>query len=68
MGHFLAAIVTSMLFALVHGNVPGTLPLFALALMLTIAYELTGCLWVPIAIHALFNAIQTALMLNLGDA
>ena len=41
---FLAAIVTSMMFALVHGNVPGTLPLFALALMLTIAYELTGCL------------------------
>ena len=62
-GCFFAAITTSLLFAVVHGNLPGIMPLFTLALILTLAYELTGCLWVPILAHALFNLIQVGLML-----
>lgn len=60
---FLAAVTTSLLFALIHGNIPGLLPLFGLAIVLCIAYEMTGSLWVPISIHALFNSVNTAMML-----
>ena len=62
-----AGITTSLLFAVVHGNLPGIMPLFTLAIILTLAYELTGCLWVPIATHSLFNTIQVIQMLNIGN-
>ncbi len=62
-----AAITISLLFAVVHANLPGMMPLFILALMLTLAYEMTGCLWVPMVAHALFNAIQVFLMLYLQN-
>ena len=62
-----AAITISLLFAVVHNNLPGMMPLFILALMLTLAYELTGCLWVPMVAHALFNTIQVFVMLNLQN-
>jgi membrane protease YdiL (CAAX protease family) len=62
-----AAIMTSLLFAIVHGNLPGIVPLFTLSLILTLVYEITGCLWVPIAAHSLFNAIQVSLMLNIQN-
>jgi membrane protease YdiL (CAAX protease family) len=62
-----AAITTSLLFAIVHGNLPGLMPLFTLAVILTLVYESTGCLWVPIATHSLFNAIQVSLMLNIQN-
>ena len=53
---FFAAIFSSLLFAVVHNNIDALLPLFFLALILALAYELTGSLWAPISIHALFNA------------
>lgn len=59
---FFAAVVVSMLFAVVHSNTMSVLPLFVLAMSFTIAYELTGCLLVPIAMHALFNTTQIVLM------
>ena len=62
-----AAITISLLFAVVHANLPGMMPLFILALMLTLVYEMTGCLWVPMVAHALFNAIQVFLMLYLQN-
>ncbi len=66
-GCLFSAIMTSLLFAVVHGNLPAMMPLFILALILTIAYELTGCLWVPIAAHSLFNAINVSYMLNIQN-
>jgi len=66
-GRCFAAIITSLLFAIVHGTLPGIMPLFTLAIILTLVYELTGCLWVPIATHSLFNAVQISLMLNLQN-
>jgi len=50
-----AAVFTSALFALIHVNLSSLPPLFFLALCLTIAYEWTGSLLVPITMHALFN-------------
>jgi membrane protease YdiL (CAAX protease family) len=35
---------------------------------LTLAYELTGCLLVPIAMHAIFNTTQIAVMLYLQSS
>ena len=54
---YFAAVVVSLLFAVVHSNTMSVVPLFVLAMSLTIAYELTGCLLVPIAMHAIFNSI-----------
>ncbi len=61
-----AAIIVSALFAAVHGTASGLVPLWTLAMGLTLAYELTGCLWVPILMHALFNAVQTVIMVTYG--
>jgi membrane protease YdiL (CAAX protease family) len=48
----------SLLFALVHHHVGSLVPLFVLALGLTTAYEATGCLLVPVFMHAIFNGLN----------
>lgn len=57
-----AATVTSALFAVVHVNLPALVPLWLFALILTLSYEATRCLWVPICIHAMFNGINIVLL------
>lgn len=57
-GPFFAAIFSSLFFGLVHYNVPAMVPLIFLALVLAISYEISGSIWAPISIHALFNASQ----------
>jgi len=59
-----AMIVAGALFAAVHLNLPALLPLWILAIVLTMSYELSGSLWVPIGIHAGFNTISIVFMLN----
>lgn len=51
-----ATLVSALLFSVVHNFIPGLIPLAFLAIILTISYEITGSLWAPISIHALFNA------------
>jgi len=53
----------SLLFALVHFNVPAFLSLFVLALALTWLYHATEGLLAPIIAHSLFNAANLALLL-----
>lgn len=69
---WLAVIFPSLLFAAVHmddaSNMPNMrsfLPLFILAAILSIAYERTGRIAVPIVAHALFN-LSTIIMILLG--
>ena len=57
-----AAMISSALFAVVHLNLPALVPLWTFALILTLSYELTRCLWVPILIHALFNAVNVSML------
>ena len=57
-----AAIFTSLIFACVHRYVGGLVPLFVLSMGFAVAYEMTGCLLVPIIMHAFFNAWQTLAM------
>ncbi|MFZ4764244.1 MAG: CPBP family intramembrane glutamic endopeptidase [Roseimicrobium sp.] len=61
-----AAVFTSVMFSVVHLHV-GTAPqLFILGLGLAIAYEHTGCLLVPVFMHALFNAWNISVLTYLS--
>lgn len=57
-GPFLSAMVTAGVFAALHGHLASVPALFALALCLTLSYEKTGSLLVPIIMHAVFNAVS----------
>lgn len=52
---WVAIVVTSVLFALVHGNPEHWPALFILSMGLGYAYEASGSLFRPIFMHALFN-------------
>lgn len=57
---------TSILFAVIHGNLLTLLPLLVLAIALTLLYEATDNLLAPIATHAAFNAVNL-IMLGLSE-
>lgn len=57
--------VTSLLFALIHGHVPSLAVFFVLAVCLGIAFEKSGSLIVPMAMHSLFNAVSVCVMMFL---
>ncbi|MEQ1862667.1 MAG: type II CAAX endopeptidase family protein [Chthoniobacteraceae bacterium] len=61
-GAVASAIFTATLFAAIHGNLTALPALFALALALTLAYEWSGSLLVPISMHMVFNGVQLALV------
>ncbi|MEM7697496.1 MAG: type II CAAX endopeptidase family protein [Verrucomicrobiota bacterium] len=66
-GPIFAMIVIGALFAVVHGNLPALLPLWAFSIILTLTYEWTRCLWVPVGIHAVFNLTNIILLLGSGE-
>ena len=53
-----ALVFTSILFGAIHGNLLGLVPLALFAAGLTLAYEWTGCLRVPMLMHATFNSLS----------
>ncbi len=61
LGPIAAILLSSALFALIHMNLLSLPSLFVLAICFALAYEATGSLLVPMAMHAFFNA------LNLGE-
>lgn len=63
-----ALLVSAGLFAAVHQNASAFGPLFILALCLSLAYEATGSLAVPMLIHAFFNGTNLVLMYALVQA
>jgi membrane protease YdiL (CAAX protease family) len=66
-GPIFSTVVVSLLFAVVHLNIPALWPLWVFAILLTLSYEFSGSLWVPVGIHALFNTFNVALMLSGRD-
>jgi membrane protease YdiL (CAAX protease family) len=58
-----ALVLTGILFALIHLNLPSFFPLLVLASVLALSYELSGTLLVPMAMHALFNSLSLVLVL-----
>jgi membrane protease YdiL (CAAX protease family) len=63
LGSFAAVALTSVLFAVLHGHPPSIPALVTLAVCLTLAYEKTGSLIVPMAMHALFNTVSVTAIL-----
>ena len=62
-GRFWAMMATALLFAGVHGHLPSLAGLFLFAVLLTLLYEKSGSLWVPIVVHALFNSVTVIVAL-----
>ena len=56
-GRFPAIMISSVLFALIHGHLPSLPGLLVLAVGLALVYERCGSLWAPISMHAGFNAL-----------
>jgi membrane protease YdiL (CAAX protease family) len=59
-------VVNAALFAAIHLHAPSFAGLFVLAVCLTLAYEWTGSLLVPMAVHALFNSTSIIELLFTG--
>ncbi len=60
-GALASAVFTATLFAAIHVNIVALPALLVLALALTLAYEWSGSLVVPIAMHMTFNGVQLAI-------
>ncbi len=58
-----AGIMSALIFALAHGDLQGTLPLFALGSIFAFLYHKTGSLWPGIICHALWNGFQASLLI-----
>jgi membrane protease YdiL (CAAX protease family) len=56
-GPWVAGACSALVFAAAHGSLAPLLPLFYFGCLLVIAYELTGSLWAPIAMHLGYNAL-----------
>jgi len=57
-GRLPAIVISSVLFALIHGHLPSLPGLLVLAVGLTLVYERCGSLWAPISVHATFNGLM----------
>jgi len=56
-GRVPAIVISSVLFALIHGHLPSLPGLLVLAAGLALVYERCGSLWAPISMHAAFNGL-----------
>ena len=56
LGPLVSGFLTALLFAAIHQSLTAFASLFILAVCLTLAYERTGSLLVPIGMHALYNS------------
>lgn len=57
--------LSSLIFAAIHCHTPSLVPLCVVATGFSLAYLVTGSLWVPIIMHGLFNGVNLALLLAL---
>jgi membrane protease YdiL (CAAX protease family) len=61
-GRAAGIIASSLLFGAVHAHLPSFAPLAVLGACLAVSYEWSGSLLVPMAMHALFNSVNLALL------
>lgn len=61
-----AAVFASLLFAAIHANAFAFTPIFLLSVILILSYEKTASLYTPVTAHAVFNAINIAVILKFG--
>jgi len=60
-----AVIVVSAVFAVIHFHVPSIVPLFLIAVALSLGYLYSGSLLVPMVMHGLFNTVNLVLLMIL---
>lgn len=58
-----AILASSLMFAIIHMHLGSLAPLCLLAILFCIAYEITGCLLVPMFLHMIFNSTSLVIML-----
>ena len=63
---YFAAVISALAFASLHLNLASFLPLFILGLFFALAYEISGCLAVPVIMHASFNAVSIGFILSVS--
>jgi membrane protease YdiL (CAAX protease family) len=63
-----AAMVVALAFAAVHFHVASFVPLFVLAVGLSLGYLVSGSILVPVTMHAISNAVSVALFCAGADA
>jgi membrane protease YdiL (CAAX protease family) len=61
----LAAVISSLVFAVFHGNIVQGGAVFLLGVFLAFAYEYTHSILTPIALHALFNMLSAFVPVSL---
>ncbi|PWM32389.1 MAG: hypothetical protein DBX55_01080 [Verrucomicrobia bacterium] len=64
---FLSAVCVSLIFAAIHRNALAFFPLFTMGMMFVGCYAKRGSILSAIVFHGLFNALNVALILGLGD-
>lgn len=67
LGPWAGMVLTSLVFGAIHFNALGFPSLVVLALCLTLAYEATGSLLVPMVMHALFNLVNLIQIFNVAS-
>lgn len=65
MSRLVAMLISGGLFAAVHTNLLGFLPILVLGCLLADLYERTGTLWSPIAVHVAHNTLLVGLGLTI---
>ncbi|MEI6654913.1 MAG: type II CAAX endopeptidase family protein [Verrucomicrobiota bacterium] len=60
-GPWVAGAGSALVFAAAHGSLAPLVPLFFFGCLLVLAYERTGSLWAPIAMHFCFNSTTVTL-------
>lgn len=58
-----ATLASSLMFAIIHMHLGSLMPLCVLAVLFCIAYEITGCLLVPMFLHMIFNSTSLIVMM-----
>ncbi len=64
---YFSAVITGLIFGLVHGSMWSLAPLVVIGIILAIVYELSGSLWTPIICHCIFNSMSTIYMIFFLD-
>lgn len=59
-----ALLLSSLLFALIHGDAPGLIPLFCLGMIFGWVYRRSGSLWASIIVHGFWNATTFSLLIS----
>ena len=60
---FFAALISGLIFGLIHASLTSLAPLVVVGIFLAIIYEFSGSLWAPIITHSIFNTVNVMAMI-----